>query len=72
MVKFAYGIACGMAYLHHEIFPYLRHCDLTARNCLVGPNWTIKISDFGKFEENSEDCYYDGEQVSTQFEFLNS
>jgi serine/threonine protein kinase len=57
MVKFAYGIAQGMEYLHHEVGQ--RHGDLACRNCLVGPNETIKIGDFGKFEENYEDCYYD-------------
>jgi serine/threonine protein kinase len=58
MVKYAYGIACGMAYLHHEIFPYLVHGDLAARNVLIGPNYGVKVGDFGTGDlTNYSDCY---------------
>jgi serine/threonine protein kinase len=55
-MKFAHGIACGMRYLHHEARQ--RHSDLAARNCLVGPNNTVKIGDFGKLDEDYDYCYY--------------
>ncbi|XP_021966988.1 tyrosine-protein kinase receptor cam-1 isoform X2 [Folsomia candida] len=59
MVKFAYGIACGMTYLHHEMNQ--RHGDLAARNCLVGPQETVKIGDFGKFEDHDQNSSHDSD-----------
>jgi serine/threonine protein kinase len=60
MIRYAYGVACGMAYLHHEVQPYELHCDLAARNCLVGPNYGIKVGGFGKVDSsNNGSCYYE-------------
>jgi serine/threonine protein kinase len=70
MIRYAYGVACGMAYLHHEIRPYKLHCDLAARNCLVGPNYHIKIGDFGKVEaSDTENCYYEYSRNSRKVKF---
>jgi serine/threonine protein kinase len=72
MIRYAYGVASGMAYLHHQLWPYELHCDLAARNCLVGPNYGIKIGDFGKIDyTNYGDCYYeDSNNVNTK-EYFN-
>ncbi|CAB3410877.1 unnamed protein product [Caenorhabditis bovis] len=43
-VKYLFGVACGMKYLHNE---EIIHRDIAARNCLLNSNDVIKISDFG-------------------------
>merc|ERR1712126_753443 len=55
-------VASGMAYLEKQHFT---HCDLAARNCLVGDNLVIKISDFGLTRDVYLNDYYtdnDGER----------
>lgn len=42
--RFAEDIACGMEYLHTNL---IVHGDLACRNCLVGQDLTVKITDFG-------------------------
>ncbi|KAI1716552.1 protein tyrosine kinase domain-containing protein [Ditylenchus destructor] len=44
LVSFATQIAAGMAYLESR---GVLHCDLATRNCLVGHDSTIKITNFG-------------------------
>ncbi|VDM47924.1 unnamed protein product [Toxocara canis] len=43
-VKYCSDIACGLAYL--ELMCVI-HRDVAARNCLLGENETVKLSDFG-------------------------
>jgi receptor tyrosine kinase-like orphan receptor 1 len=51
----AIQIAAGMEYLagHHYV-----HRDLASRNCLVGENLTVKISDFGMARDKYVSDYY--------------
>lgn len=55
----AYGIAKGMKYLHHELRPYRRHQDLAARNCLLGADrTTIKLADIGVWDAGYDNHYF--------------
>ena len=44
MVYMGQQIASGMEYLSERNYI---HRDLSARNCLVGTNYTVKVADFG-------------------------
>ncbi|XP_037043735.1 ephrin type-A receptor 4a-like [Bradysia coprophila] len=55
----AYGIAKGMRYLHHELRPYRRHQDLAARNCLLAADrTTIKLADIGVWDAGYQNHYF--------------
>ncbi|KHJ96633.1 hypothetical protein OESDEN_03405 [Oesophagostomum dentatum] len=43
-INYVYGAARGMAYLQTK---QIIHRDIAARNCLLGENECVKISDFG-------------------------
>ncbi|XVE63210.1 hypothetical protein DITRI_Ditri07aG0001400 [Diplodiscus trichospermus] len=45
--KICIGIAHGLAFLHHEVDPYIVHRDIKASNILLDRDLTPKISDFG-------------------------
>ncbi|KAK6624130.1 hypothetical protein RUM44_010988 [Polyplax serrata] len=49
------NITSGLEYMHENKFI---HTDLAARNCLVGPDLTIKIGDYGNSIENFKSDYY--------------
>lgn len=49
------NITAGLQYMHKNKFI---HTDLAARNCLVGPDLTIKIGDYGNSIENFKSDYY--------------
>ncbi|XP_033332108.2 discoidin domain-containing receptor 2 isoform X1 [Megalopta genalis] len=54
-LNFARQIASGMKYLESVKIP---HCDLAARNCIVGQNLTIKVSDHAMFCSKYDHHYY--------------
>lgn len=55
LLKIAKQIANGMMYLSSQHFV---HRDLATRNCLVGENLTVKISDFGMTRDIYTSDYY--------------
>ncbi|CAH2049766.1 unnamed protein product [Thlaspi arvense] len=54
--KIVLGAARGLAYLHHDCFPPIVHCDIKANNILVGPQFEVFLADFGlaKLDSASE------------------
>ncbi|XP_076169898.1 discoidin domain-containing receptor 2-like [Ptiloglossa arizonensis] len=54
-LRFVTQIASGMKYLESLNIP---HCDLAARNCIVGQNLTIKVSDHAVYCSKYDHHYY--------------
>ncbi|KAH9318983.1 hypothetical protein KI387_020752, partial [Taxus chinensis] len=46
-LRISMDIAQGMAYLHHQCFVQVIHCDLKPNNVLLGDDMTSYIADFG-------------------------
>ncbi|KAH9318896.1 hypothetical protein KI387_020665, partial [Taxus chinensis] len=46
-LRIAMDVAQGMAYLHHQCFVQVIHCDLKPNNVLLGDDMTSYIADFG-------------------------
>lgn len=55
MIWISSQIANGMVYLSSQHFV---HRDLATRNCLVGDNLSVKISDFGMSRDIYTSDYY--------------
>ncbi|KAF8652120.1 hypothetical protein HU200_063070 [Digitaria exilis] len=45
--KTLFGVARGLAYLHHECLEWVIHCDVKPENILLDENLVPKIADFG-------------------------
>ncbi|XP_051114643.1 cold-responsive protein kinase 1-like isoform X2 [Andrographis paniculata] len=45
--KICIGVAEGLAFLHHVVWPHIVHRDIKASNILLDRDFTPKISDFG-------------------------
>ncbi|XP_053970588.1 uncharacterized protein LOC128872175 isoform X1 [Hylaeus volcanicus] len=54
-LNFVMQIVSGMKYLESLNIP---HCDLAARNCIVGQNLTIKVSDHAMYCSKYDHHYY--------------
>ncbi|KAL0278322.1 UNVERIFIED_CONTAM: hypothetical protein PYX00_000172 [Menopon gallinae] len=54
-LRMLYNITSGLQYMHENKFI---HTDLAARNCLVSPDLTVKIGDYGNSIEVFKSDYY--------------
>lgn len=45
--KIAFGVAQGLAYLHHGLLPPIIHRDIKSTNILLDVNYQPKVADFG-------------------------
>ncbi|XP_078669492.1 uncharacterized protein LOC144910364 [Branchiostoma floridae x Branchiostoma belcheri] len=61
-------VLSAMKYL--EGCKYILHRDVSARNCLVGDNYTVKIADFGKARFVLDDSYKAARGESLPFRWL--
>ncbi|XP_022092217.1 muscle, skeletal receptor tyrosine protein kinase-like [Acanthaster planci] len=61
-LNLAYQVACGMVYLTEKRFV---HRDIATRNCLVGNNNEVKISDFGLARYLGSSDHYLGHKDET-------
>lgn len=62
-VKFARDAASGILHLHSD---GVVHRDIASRNCLIGEDWNLVVSDFGTsrfFEEEGQDVGQTASQV---------
>ena len=50
-----YQVACGLEYMTSQS---IVHRDIAARNCLVGPNLSVKVADFGLSRSLAMSNYY--------------
>ena len=55
LLRISRQIACGMTYLANQHFT---HRDVAARNCLVGDDLLVKVSDFGLTRDIYSNEYY--------------
>lgn len=55
ILRMLYNITSGLQYMHENKFI---HTDLAARNCLVSPDLTVKIGDYGNSIEVFRSDYY--------------
>lgn len=60
-MKFITHIASGMKYLESL---NIAHCDLSSRNCVVGKNLSIKVSDHAMYCSKYDREYYVNECYS--------
>ncbi|CAI5512262.1 unnamed protein product [Closterium sp. Naga37s-1] len=47
LVCISLGVAEGLAYLHHSLYPPIVHRDVKPANILIGDGKTVKLGDFG-------------------------